>query len=454
VPKNKQPKSDPAGLKPLPMPIELDLPAKQSPKKRRRLHEPEVIEASYDTNEPEPQIYEEPKKEREHPPEPKGPIGNRNFESAQKAYGQRRPRIKPPPKQKPPSRKRGTLGPRLGQGDRLYTPPIKKEPLLSPKLKRVLRFWAVAIVVIVFVVLGLMTIFRNNAWAVYLDDQFMGFMPINREIEEHSVHNDAVRHLSDFLGAEVQVEEVATIRTTRAGRRELYTQPEMIRKISLNFTYQIVATAIYIGNDRVALMRNQEAAEHVKDELTRRYRTADTISVDFEEDWRIERVTTESLYDLALPSEVIQLLERPYEEIIRHTIGPGENKSILAVRFYTTVDRISELNDIPRDAIIREGDTLLIEITRPRLTVVTIDETSTIEDIPMDIETVENHDLHVSITNTLEEGRYGEREVTMRITKINGNPVGEPELVNSVTLREPETRIVEVGTSDTIIEER
>ena len=466
MPKDKSSRPDPEGLKPLPKPIQLNLPSQRS-KPLRRLHEPDPDHTQsadapkrdtpkHDVPKRDTPKHNAPKQENKptHPPPIQTrPTGKRYFMSAQKAYGQRRPRQPKPLKPMRPSKRQDTTGPRLGQGDRLFTPPTPKKQMLPLRVKRVLKFWSVAVIFIALFVFGLINLFGNNAWAVYLGDNFLGYMPINREVEPISVHHDAVSHLAGFVGAEVEVNEVATVRMARARRRELYTASDMTIKISRNFTYQIFAAGIYIDGERVAVMRNASDAEHVAAELKRPFITGYNITAAFEEDWQVRRIMAD-IYDMDSPDDVIQLLERPFRDVRPHIIRSGDTQGGLAIEFNTTIERIGYLNNISADVILRVGETLLLEVTRPRLTVRTIDEFSDIEEIPMEIETLENSEKHISLTTVIAEGRNGEQEVVKRITRINGVQVGDVEIVSSRVLREAETRIVEVGTSETSIEVR
>jgi len=330
---------------------------------------------------------------------------------------------------------------------------MPKKPLIPKQVKRIMKFWAFGIIGIAFIVLVVMSMFRSNAWAVYLDDRFIGYMPINREIETHSVHDDAVRHLSASYGAAVQVNGETIIREARARRGELMAPPDMMILLSQSFAYQLVAAAIYIDNERVALLRNEYEVEHVANELKRQYiQEENNIYAGFEEDWQLKDALVDSVDDLDTASEVIQLLERPVSDTFKHTIRSGDTQGALAIEFNTSLERIGYLNNITIDTILRVGETILLETTRPRLTVITIDEITRIENIQMETDVRENDDLHVSVTRVITEGSYGQQEVRQRTTSRNGVPVGEPETVSAPrVIRDPVTRVVEVGTSETAV---
>ena len=455
MPKDRPTKSDKEGLKQLPKPIQLNLP--NSPAKpARRLHEPALADQSPRDNKKNSQKPPPSREAKNSDPS----SGKRFFDSAQKTYGQRRPRA--PKAASAPKRRwwqNTPSGPILGQGDRLYTPPQPKEPRLSPKARRMIRLWPLGIIGVAIVVMALINVFSYNAWAVYLDDEFLGHMPINREVEPESIHQDAVRHLQDFLGAIVQVNEEAVVRTARAGRREIYSAQDMIRRISQNFTYQIMASVIYLDGERVAVLRNETEAQHVANEITRRFTNDYTLLhlTTFEEDWQVisMAVDVECMdEDMDSPDEVIQLLERPIQDIHRHVIRSGDTQGALAIEFNTTVNMIGYLNDIPSDAILGVGNILLIEITRPRLTVRTVDEITSIEIIPMEVEERENPNMLVSLYEEITPGRDGEVELVQRITRLNGVQVGAPEVMSRRELSSAITRVIEVGTLETAIQTR
>ncbi|MCL2378465.1 MAG: G5 domain-containing protein [Defluviitaleaceae bacterium] len=453
MPKDKPTNPEAEDLRKLPKPIQLNLP-RSHPKPARRLHEPEK---------------QPTRQERVNPKSPTGgaskksgnPSDKRYFSSAQRAYGQRRPR---PPKEPKPKRRwwyHTQTGPMLGQGGRLYTPPQPKQPFFPPHIWRIVRLWPLGVIAVAIGIMAMINVFSYNAWAVYLDGQLLGHMPINREIEPESIHDVAVRHRRDILGAdEVLVNEAVEVRTVRAGRRELYTSQDMIRLISQNFTYQVMASAIYLEGERVATLRNQAEALHVQVEIMRRFEndgyTIRSLSA-FEEDWQIIQTAIDINNmdeDMDNPNEVIQFLERPIQDLHRHVIRSGDTQGGLAVEFNTTVDRIGYHNDISSDAILVVGNILLIEVTRPRLTVRTVDEVEFIELIPRDVETIENPNMLATAYEIINEGRDGEIQIVQRITRLNGVQVGAPEVISQRELSAPVTQVVEVGTLDTVIETR
>jgi len=456
MPKDKPTNPNPESLRPIPGPIKLSLPTAAKPTKqqepKRERHKPTPVQKSQTRTQ-----NERPRSHDRAPVVSRTP-GKGFFDSAQKQYGQRRPHPPKPPKlDKHKTKSKGPARPRLGSGDRLYTPYIPKEPLIPPRVKRVLKFWALGIIALAFIFMAFVNRFNHNAWAVYLDDQFLGYMPINREAEPESVHESAVSHLSDSIGAEIQVSEEAIVRTTRARRSsgEFKTTQEMILLISRHFTYQIVGSAIYIDGERIAIMRNVAEAEHVAQEITRQYINENTLEAltSFQEDWQLVRVLAD-IEDMDSPTDVIQFLERPIAATFEHTVRAGDTQGGLAAEFNIALDRIGYLNNISSDTIIRVGEPIILETIRPRLTVITVDEVYVLEDIPKEEETRYNADKLSDITTIIQDGRDGQQRVVRRYTLVNGIQDGAPEIVSTQVLRPAESRILEIGTAASVIDVR
>ena len=100
------------------------------------------------------------------------------------------------------------------------------------------------------------------------------------------------------------------------------------------------------------------------------------------------------------------------------------------------------------NSIIRPGDILDIRTTRPFILVRTVAEITRTEVLPMEVSSTYNASLAAGEIKVIQEGRDGEQIVTVRTIYENGVLVSEQPINTSVQTR-PETRIVEVGTSQT-----
>jgi hypothetical protein len=305
----------------------------------------------------------------------------------------------------------------------------------------------VAVIAIAAVLISNLLVY--NAFAVYLDGELIGHMPrnaANEELTSEEFHNHAVLSLQAArAGARVNVEQQVTIEPARAPIGERSLQSEMLSLLTRRFNYTIAATAIYVNGNREALMRTAIDLEHVESLLQQRWRNDYTVMAEFVEGWetRTEYVCPEeATFDS--PEEAYWRLDRPTEQIYRHVVQDGENLSVLAVRFGTTVPTIMGDNNLT-SVNVWVGDVLYIYTYLPLLSVRTFDDIRTMEPIEMPLEEIEMPEMPQGFTNVLQQGQPGQQASIVRIVRENGveryRQTIEPEVII-----EPITHIVQVGT--------
>ena len=358
-------------------------------------------------------------------PPPSAPPVNKDlhyFEQAQRKHGHRRPA------QKKPQNK---------QARGKYTKEI--------------GIVLLGLICMTAVVLGVFLLFSNNALAVYMDDVRVGYLPLNRETREWDadyIHDKSVAHRAANVAATIHVNERITIRPVRTGRRDLgnVTITELIARISQQFTFQIEATAIYVHDERIAIVRALSLAEFVADHFIGAFPVANALETEII-GWELRTLLMND-GELDTPDFAIAQLDRQVESIIRYTVQDGDVKESIARRHEISLNRLLEDNNLAFDAIIRPGDIINIRTTRPFITVRVVEELVRIEIIPMEIITQYSEYLAVGTINIINEGRDGERSITMHIVHENGRAVQE-RIINEVTTIMPENRIEEVGMSET-----
>jgi LysM repeat protein len=300
-------------------------------------------------------------------------------------------------------------------------------------------------------ILGIVMLTSNNALAVYLDDVRIGYVPLNRETREwesDTIQQQAVDHRAASLDAEIQVNERVQLKPVRTNRNYISSITAVIAQVSQAFTYQIVATAIYVDGEQIAVLRTRGMAEHVANWFTEIFVNPATIETTID-GWAYGTVLREDA-DLDSTDAARERLDRQIEAILVYTVRDGDTKGAIALRHGIPFNRLLADNDLAADAIIRPGDTINIRTTRPFLTIRTTDEITRTETIPMDIISSENDQLAKGEIRVIQEGRDGEREVTVRIYFVNGEQAAE-EVISALTTREPEERVVEIGISETIV---
>jgi len=386
----------PDNLKPLPKPVRLEMPTPGDTSNWRK---------------------PPPRPEHRSPPDK----GLSHFEQAQRSHGYRRPAPPPPKKKKkPPGRIAGGLG-----------------------------LASLGVICVGLIVLGIVMLMSNNALAVYVNGERIGYLPLNRETRDWDPENiqaQAVAHRARSVDAAIRVNERVSLEPVRANRRYHETLDVIIREVSQIFTYQIEATAIYVGGEHIAIMRTRALAEHVANWFINAHRNPDTTEAIIE-GWEYRTVIV-SDGDLMSADAVIERLDREVETIIQYIVREGDNPDLIRRMHGITLNRLLEDNNLPTNPIIRPGDVLDIRTTRPFLSVRTTQDETRTEVIPMEVIRETNDQMALGDINILQEGREGERTVVVRMVFINGQLISE-EIISATITTHPETRIVEEGTSTT-----
>lgn len=142
-----------------------------------------------------------------------------------------------------------------------------------------------------------------------------------------------------------------------------------------------------------------------------------------------------------------KLLENRYE-IIEYELKEGDNIWDIAMTYGTTMERILELNPSIKDETkMQIGDIIKVEKASPILSITTVEEATYKELIPADIQYVEFSDLYKDETKVYQEGNDGLKELTVAVTKVNGEEVSR-SLISQKTLVEEKTKVIAYGTKE------
>jgi len=350
-----------------------------------------------------------------------------------------------PPRQRPPRQNRRN-GARRNNRKRGFQPTGLR---LSPTAMRVVTGGIIFVAVVVVAVMFISRLTTDNALAVFLGDNFVGYIHINeRDSEEGSFHDDAVLQLSFELGANVLVDEIVTVHPTRASSGNITPRVVMLNELRDRFTYRIEAVEIWVNGVREAFLRSMQDKLQVELMLTDAFRTSQTREWEVL-GWDIVQVSVipeDEHFDQ--PLDAFHRLSRPIESTRPYTVQQGDSLERIAREFRTTADRIVLDNDgVYHDTLIFPGDVLQIFASVPLLDVRTIDEFEDHQIIEMTVEERPNSSLPQSHVRTLVEGRNGEMVVTIRQVRVN-NVIDEDEtvVIPGLILTESITHVVEVGT--------
>jgi hypothetical protein len=284
-----------------------------------------------------------------------------------------------------------------------------------------------------------------------LDNQLVGHVAISDDIDEATMQAQAVNRLEASIGARVQVNQWTRTEPARAPGRDLYSYGDMIDKISRAFSYKIAAVAIYVEGQEIAVLKTQADADAVANRLMAPFRNDNTIDAQFVERWEL-RTKLVDLEDLDTAEDALLQLDKRVRTMDVYTVRSGDNLGAIALRNNITLEKLLADNtdiNLTANTILRIGMEIKIETMNPLMSVRTIDELVRTETLPFETEQRDNPLEYITHNRVLEEGREGEQEITLRVTRVNGIQTGPEEVINTRTTVQPVTQVVEVGTSQT-----
>lgn len=135
-------------------------------------------------------------------------------------------------------------------------------------------------------------------------------------------------------------------------------------------------------------------------------------------------------------------------EIIEYELQEGDNIWDIAMTYDTTMERILELNPhIEDETKMQIGEIIKVEEASPILSITTVEEATYKELIPAEIQYVEFSDLYKDETKVYQEGNDGLKELTVSVTKVNGEEVSR-SLISEKTLIKEKIKVIAYGTKE------
>lgn len=203
---------------------------------------------------------------------------------------------------------------------------------------------------------------------------------------------------------------------------------------------------MYIGSSFYGALTDKAEVERTLDELLDVYRTGnETETVEFESPITFE--TGLYLSDSIVSEEsIIKLITSKKTIAAYYTAVEGDSPLLIATKLDLSMSELAALNPgFSEDTSIYIGDKFLINAEEPFLAV-TVTRTENYEEkTSYDTEYVNDSTRYEGATYTITSGEYGTQAVTANVSYINGVEVRR-KVTNRVTLTEPVTEVIGVGT--------
>lgn len=314
----------------------------------------------------------------------------------------------------------------------------------------VMLFNCVIPVISVFFLFSVITYANSLNYAVKLNvnGKFLGY------IENEQVFLDAKEVLQDrvnYLGSELEIEANPSYSVEQIGYTETLTKYQIADLILQNSGVELeYGYGFFINDVFYGALMDFSAVKNTLDGLLAENQTGNaTETVDFVDDIRYDEAglyLSESIID---EDWLIDLLTSTKAESSYYTVEEGDSHSLIADKVDLTTPQLEALNADFSETPLRAGDLIKISNEVPFLSIsITRTEIYNVDNVPFQTETYQDGDIYEGSSRVIQEGEYGENEITADVTYVNGVETGR-NITNIKQLEAPVTKIVAIGSKKT-----
>lgn len=340
--------------------------------------------------------------------------------------------------------------------DKNNKPNIAKPKKMNRRItsnKTALAVLCAVVGVILFIILIIFIFMRNNGQAVYLNDTRIGVIRTSSEGVHTSdeIFNLIVAQLASEIGTTVITEDTVSVKRVRVGRNDFVTLATVMRDIRNDMDFLLEAVAVYVDDQRIAIMLNHTSVEAVLVKIKNRYHpdhlNINTYRTHFLEVIQIERYNTEMSNVLTNEQAYIELGREVETEFV-YTVVFGDSLDSIARQHGLSLEELFRLNpnsNFEADPRIWPNNRINVINKNPLLSVVTYEKHEFTEVIPKPVEYILIPGQPAAFRRVSVQGRDGERRVKAYIIRISGEEQEEREIISYEVTQEPILERIERG---------
>ena len=311
---------------------------------------------------------------------------------------------------------------------------------------------AITVLGVMLVALVLWTIFHKNANQVYVGDKMVGVIKMDKSFNDPNMLKDlALEELKEENHAKVEVNEDVTFKPVRASKKEMLSIDDATLNVAKNFTFKIEASIITVDGKPITTVKNKDEANKILKNIKDKYVNKNVKQLaepTFKEDVKIENKYVNEK-EIVSNEDALVSLNQNKSQGKEHEIKQGDTLFEIAIKNDLSLEDILKANpNLTENTPLKIGSKVNVVASVPLLSVVTYEEATYTDVIPKKIETVKNNKEYKTYKKVLTAGKDGSKQITAKITKVNGVEEKRDVLTEKV-LVQPTVEKVEVGTLNT-----
>lgn len=327
---------------------------------------------------------------------------------------------------------------------------IKRDLNRRRRLSRTKWFMAVtAFLVVLLAASGFLYMENNKPFVLLVDEEPLAIVTGEGQVKE------VIDRFKNDLGEKYGIAVTGYNNQLSYSRETLEDSDKPIDDTALKalldekLDWQIECWTIHINDKTNLSFRSEQDANAALEGIKQYYLPADSTeltieNIYFNESIRIEKETG-PVKQLKTPEEAVTAMAKGLDKIIQHNVKSGDSLWLIAHANNLTVNQLLEINPQLKSDLLHPGQQINLVKSEPLLTVTSVVVATKEEGIPYNTVYENDSGMWRGQQKVKQNGVYGKKEVTYRITKDNDNETNRETLVEKILL-EPVSRIVIRGT--------
>ena len=273
---------------------------------------------------------------------------------------------------------------------------------------------------------------------------------VNNKNDVLTVTNLVEEALSDENNVNVIIrpDNIKFKRVASLGDVEIDNTEKVLKRLTYMGNFKVSSYGIYVDGEKLGAVKTKKQAatvlENLKNKYTSKAEKAQVQDAVFLENVKVKQCSTR-LQNVHNVKDMLGILTTDTDKKTVHKAVAGETVKSIAAEFGTTTKKILKDNTSLTEGKVAAGTPVTIKTTAPPVTVKITEKVSYTEKIKYDTEETKDKTMYKGDEKVTQKGKNGSRDITAKITTVNGKKISQKNLVTSVT-SEPVTKKVTVGT--------